>query len=52
MTTDVSDLFRRFQLDVAVHQMEQGPDLPFAEAIHWGAFFLQGDARISVRRRT
>lgn len=50
MTTDVSDLFIRLPLDVAVRRIEQGPDLPFAEAIHWGAFFLQGDARISVGR--
>jgi CHAT domain-containing protein len=49
MNTDVSDLFKRLPLDVAIRKMEQGPGLPFAEAIHWGAFFLQGDPRISVR---
>jgi CHAT domain-containing protein len=51
MTTDIFDLSRRLPLDVAVYQMETGPDLPFAEAVHWGAFFLQGDARIRVTRR-
>jgi hypothetical protein len=50
MTADVFDPLKRLLLDVAVRKMEQGPGLPFADAINWGAFFLQGDARIRVKR--
>jgi hypothetical protein len=46
------DLCRRMCLDVAVCRLEQGPAMPFAQAVHWGAFFLQGDARIRIGRET